>query len=356
MRSKGIARTVHLLVPGVLTRLGEWAQAYGEVARVPELERLLARAQGRASPGCGFEETLCAVMGLAAATDSDLPLGALRRYGLSGEQDGGFFLAADPVHLRADISQLFLVDSAHLDITEAEGAALVSAFNEHFTEQGLRLEKTARDAWHVALAQPEPLRTHPLRTVMGRAINAYLPTGTRRSFWQGLLNEVQMLFHSAAVNRQRESQGALPINSLWLYGAGSLPEKPRGDAQAVTAIWADDPLAHGVARWADVEASALPANVDTVLRGARQGTGVVCLEQLQAPASYNDLAAWEGAMNTLERDWFGPLNAALKGGALGECHLHDCAGQGFVVRAGGAWRFLKKVKPLYTFANPEGPR
>ena len=53
----------------------------------------------------------------------------------------------------------------------------------------------------------------------------YLPTGKDGKQWHTVLNEMQILLHTAQVNIERERRGDLPINSLWFWGSGRLPQE-----------------------------------------------------------------------------------------------------------------------------------
>ena len=46
--------------------------------------------------------------------------------------------------------------------------------------------------------------------------------------WYRLINEIQMFMHGHEINQKRLENGLLPINSLWCWGGGQLPE-PRGN-------------------------------------------------------------------------------------------------------------------------------
>src|SRR2546421_398768 len=58
-----------------------------------------------------------------------------------------------------------------------------------------------------------------------------------------LLNEAQMVLHTLPVNESRESRGEPPINSVWLWGAGSAPAVAAPPWQSVSAA---EPLALGL--------------------------------------------------------------------------------------------------------------
>ena len=45
--------------------------------------------------------------------------------------------------------------------------------------------------------------------------------------WRALLNESQIVLHNHPINAVREARGAVAVNSLWFWGAGTLPDSVR---------------------------------------------------------------------------------------------------------------------------------
>ena len=62
-------------------------------------------------------------------------------------------------------------------------------------------------------------------SVLGKAANPYIEQSRLILPWYKLLNEMQMFMHQHEVNRDRIGRGLLPINSLWFWGAGSMPQR-----------------------------------------------------------------------------------------------------------------------------------
>jgi hypothetical protein len=60
---------------------------------------------------------------------------------------------------------------------------------------------------------------------------------------------------------------------------------------------------------------------------------------------YADIEAWLEALQALEADWFAPLLAALRDGALATLEIHPCKGRSFHVTRGGLRRFWKPLRP-----------
>jgi hypothetical protein len=178
------------------------------------------------------------------------------------------------------------------------------------------------ERWYVRLRDMPALRTTPLAAARGRDIDALLPAGDADRQWHRLLNEMQMLLYQHAVNDAREMRGALPVNSVWLWGAGryaALPRRPYGRVRS------RDPLAAGLGIASGAAIMPLPDDATQWLRGApADGVELIVLDPLAVPASYGDAHAWRTRLEELERDWFAPLLAALRAGRVGMLTLHAC--------------------------------
>jgi hypothetical protein len=240
----------HLLVPGLLGPLANTADA-ARVPRLPAVERLLARADR--SPGRrGFTEQACALFGLQQGDRGELPTGALLYALDAAARPNGWVLQADPVHLRPDGDRLLLFDAGRLDVAPAEAARYVGAFNDHFAADGLRLAAPTPSRWFLLTDRDPGIATVPLHEAAGRDMNRSLPTGERRRFWVGLLNEVQMLFHQLGEDTAREHPDRPSISGIWLSGGGRMPslssavfQRTDADGGLVDALFAACPAQGG---------------------------------------------------------------------------------------------------------------
>mgnify|MGYP006919303059 FL=1 len=53
----------------------------------------------------------------------------------------------------------------------------------------------------------------------------FLPYGQDALKWHSFINELQMFLYSDPVNKKREQNNQLPINTIWFSGGGTFPEK-----------------------------------------------------------------------------------------------------------------------------------
>lgn len=195
--------------------------------------------------------------------DAHLPLAALRRLGeadAAATEPGSHWLCADPVNLSFAREHLLLHPFADDALGIDEAATLITALNELFTDLG-HFEACTPTRWYLRLKQPTEVTLYALDDVIGRPIKHFLPEGKDARLWQRTMNEAQIVLHNHAASQAREAAGKRPVNSLWLWGAGTLTQNPRAPAQAVQAT---DPLSLGMARRgreADAEAAEVEIDV-----------------------------------------------------------------------------------------------
>ncbi|HEX9184078.1 MAG TPA: hypothetical protein VF876_12550 [Burkholderiales bacterium] len=278
-----------------------------EATRLPALELLLARGRALAADTQSYAEWLAEAFGV-----EPLPAGALT----AGAE--GFWLRADPVHLRLMRDRIVLVPVSGLRAEEA--GALVATLNRHF-EGRHEFRAPHPDAWAMR-AEPAALEAREPQALAGADVDANLPGAP----WTALLTEIQMALHEHPVNEARE----LAVNSVWLWGAGALP---RSAAAPWRSVSADDPLARGLARLAGIAARESARSAEDWFAGL--------------PEDGRHLVVLEGSAAELEQAWFTPLLAALRSGRVGMVTLHvPGAGISVETTRGDLRRFWRRPRAL----------
>lgn len=279
---------------------------------------MLARAARRGTRH--LHDCVAPLFGLAAAAVAE---GPFTRLADGGKSDAGWWLRADPVHLAPDRDQLVLMPQSVLEVAHAETQALAEAFNKVFGVDGWHLEFPHPVRGYLRAPEALDVLTHDPAPFVGGAVFAGMPSGPDGARLKLLMNELQMLFHTHAVNTAREEAGRPPINSLWFWGGGALPA---ATGKAPRQIVSDLPLVQGLARWAGTEAQA-----------PKPGAHIEA-------SSLIALAA--GDVEGLDRDWFGPLFGALKSGRIGHIDLHLGGLGDFSLDRSGARNFWRRGRPL----------
>jgi len=336
----------HLLLPDLFWPERDFPDIYREL-ELPALQRLLARGRR----GAGEAETESAEAWLCqyfqVDKEGDWPAAPYCLLADGGEPGKHHWLRADPVHLKLEGGRLILAASGVFSISQQEAESLADSLNAHFSADGLVFYPLRPDRWYLRVERAPALETTALPEAAGRSIDALLPRGADAAAWRARLNEMQMLLHGHAVNDARERAGALPINSVWLWGGGNLADSATTPCNAV---WSGDPFAAGLARAARVAARPLPGDAAELLRtGASSGVNLVLLDGLRAAAQYGDAHGWRTALQQLERDWFAPLLQALRQERVGMLSLHapgPAGGLSVELAKGDLHRFWRRVKPL----------
>lgn len=330
-----------LLVPELFWPAAAGTEPYRGLS-VPALETLLARGARSRAGGVSLEHWLGAAHGLPA----DLPLAPYSLRGDGMEPGDGWWLRADPVHLKVHGDRLVLADASRLDLEPDEAGQYVETLNRHFAADGIIFFAPVPQRWYAKVAGEPQLGTPPTAEVAGRSVAPFLPAGDAGARWRSTLNEIQMLLHEHPCSGAREASGRLPVNSVWLWGAG----RARRISTAYGALWGDHPLVTGLAFSSGAIARPLP-DARTLLDARERGPQLVVLPL--PTTAYGDLGQWRGALAELEQEWFQPLLEALRSGTLESLALHGLGADfswSSTVRPRDLWRFWRPRRPLHAYA------
>lgn len=341
-----------LLVPGLLGPLDPTAEWLRELPELAALERLLGRAQVRTERANTLEKVLTEFLRPSLRPGAVFPAAPLSYFADKDRRPSGSVIRADPVHLRADRDRALLFGSRLLALQAAEAQQLVASFNTHFVTEGLTLELGTTERWYMRFASPLDLRTTPLDDVLGRDVTAYLPAGEDAPKWRRILNETQMLFHAHPVNEVRQSRGMPAVNSLWLWGNGTLPTSFENKY-----VWlsGEDPSLVGLAKLAGCERVKPPQNADGWQQSAKLGGDYLHFDRrLRDHLAHGELAEWSASLAQLENDWFAPLLYHLRKGRLASLRIAPADGRSFLITKAGLRRFWRSTRDLrdYRVSDP----
>lgn len=319
---------LHFLLPDFLPPLRKIGADLLQGLELPALGKLAARGSLSREPTQYMENWLLGRFGLPAGAPAPY---CLLAEGVEPRRD--YWLHADPVHLGLQRTGLTVSDLFELDGDEAD--ALVASLNAHFVADGLEFFAPHPRRWYGKSARPIPPARSLAEARGGPAEHNPFPGDG--GHWQRTLSEIQMLLHAHPVNAARQERGALPVNSLWLWGGGTL-ETP--SARPFAAVLADDPLARGLHLAAGGEPQPLSGTLPA------GGATLVVEESLRLPAAYGDFAAWRDALWGMEARWFAPLLHALERSEIAALALHfPDSGLRLDIRGGDLWKVWRR-RPL----------
>ena len=168
------------------------------------------------------------------------PMAAMSRQSDVGDARGGTWLRADPVHVRPDINGVRLMAWGNLELSMDEAGEFLQPLRPLFGDAGYLLSAPVSDRWYLMLPPDAPFPAFSTPTEgLGEDLLAHLPDGAQARRWRVLLTEAQVLLHNHPRNAQRIAEGLLPVNSVWFWGGGRLPDAVRTPATAAVSMDAE---------------------------------------------------------------------------------------------------------------------
>ena len=288
---------------------------------LPALQTLIAKADAFPAKQNDFYHTASYLF----HQPTTLPIAAtLANTYLSECNSNEFWLKVDPVQMIPDRDSLVLIAGKHLAIKEAESKALLSAFNEHFKDDGVALLWGDELNWFLSIKQPVDIKTTLLDKVDHQPLNAHLPTGNASQYWRQLMNETQMLFFNHSVNIERRNKGQPEINSVWVWGEGKLSSdmiKVRTNAEVCSQHAYLQALANVSGANLMNTMNACKTfhdfkNVADQQKNKDVDSYLVMLDEVFLHIDSCTMDEWRDLLLKLEENWFKPLLQALKDGEI----------------------------------------
>jgi hypothetical protein len=257
------------------------------------------------------------------------PAAAVTRQRDAGDAALAAWLRADPAYVRPDINGARLLAYGEaLALSREEVDELLRPLRPLFGDAGFPIDAPTPSRWYLRLPQQARLPAfNGPDEALGADLFEHLPEGPEGRRWRALLSEAQVVLHNHPVNQKRISTGKAPVNSLWFWGAGALPDHVTA---SFSAIFSDDDAVQAFATLAKATAMPLPPRW-----GAGGGDRVFDLRHMR------DLAL-------LQSQWVEPMLRDLQAGALGAAWLDFADGARFALRARQRWRFWRR--PLHSIA------
>jgi len=262
------------------------------------------------------------------------PVAAASRQRDAGDAANAAWLRADPAYLRPDINGARLLSYGEaLGLTPADAAALLKPLKPLFGDAGFPIDAPVPTRWYLRLPTGAKLPDFtPPEQALGADLFDELPQGPEGRRWRSLLSEAQVVLHNHPLNAQRVAAGFAPVNSLWFWGAGTLPDRVQS---SYAHIASDDETITALASLGGLEVAAQPTSWN-----GRANAGNTLIDLRDA----RDL-------QPLERDWFAPLLKAVGNGELKQLRFEFDDGARYDIARSQRWRFWRK--PLASFVGAD---
>ena len=257
------------------------------------------------------------------------PVAAITRQRDAGDAALSAWLRADPAYVRPDINGARLLAYGDaLALTQEEVAELLRPLRPLFGDTGFTLDAPTPSRWYLRLPREARLPAFDSPDeALGADLFEHLPEGPEGRRWRTLLSEAQVILHNHPVNERRAAAGKPPVNSLWFWGASTLPDHV---TTTHSAIFSDDEAIRAFAMAAKAAAMPLPARY-----GTAGGERLFDLRHVRD-------------LSQLQAEWIEPLLRDVQTRQVSSATLDFADGAGFVLRAGQRWRFWRR--PLRSIA------
>ncbi len=244
---------------------------------------------------------------------ADLPVGAFLAT-LKGYPKGSSYCLASPIECYADQKTVYIVNKASLSADDQN--KIVATLNHFLQQDGIKLEIIAEGLWLFEMKHHTDVMMRSLDEVLGKSMDAQLPTGIDEIYWRRLLTECQMLLSQTI--------------SVWFWGNGvdNIQLKTHFDG-----IYTDDLILKAKAHNAGVKTNNLPTAWTTSMLGDHH--------LLITPT---DVVGFE-------EKWLSPLLRALKSGVIQTLTLKIDEQTEYVLARRHCYYFWKKVKPITAFIS-----
>ena len=340
--------TINLYLPGIWALL---RHAGNEIlAEMPSLQLLLNRCDSLTENSLESEAHLLSCLGWQADEEIDVPIAALEQLAENGaSEDSTFWFRADPVNLQEDQNYLMMGYPSELNLGLDEATAMAESINQHFAEDGWRIEVLDAQCWYLNLDNSPAIHTTAAWRAMGRDVFNLMPAGKDSAQWHAWLMEVQMLLFGHPANEARIVQGLAPVSGLWLWGGGELPVlSPPGKLL----LRGDSLFLQGVSRQSGCEIKGLPRDMSEVLTEMPANTEqLIMLDHARTALQTGDLDQGVSALKKLEKEVFQPLLSLLRSKQLNKLLVIDAPGYVLDASAGGMKKWWRRRQFFFEEKN-----
>jgi len=317
-----------------------------DLPSVPALDWFLTKGSQQTIKQNSASYTLCELFGLSSK-QGDHPVAAISRLSDDNQHPEGLWLRADPVHVSADRDGLILIDHNRFTLSQHDALALAASINPLLEPYGMTLEVPVATRWYLRVHHDYALKTMPIDSVIGKDILPFMPTGDDRINLIQLMNDIQMTLHESDVNKKREQEKEMTINSLWFWGYGELPKII--DRQW-SFVMSDEILAKGLSMVAATPFENLPESYKDIEDKGSSYNGLLVFNSFQKFSYYHDLEGWLEALLSVESNWFSDLLNALKRKKLDQLIIRTDVNS-IALDSHSRYKIWKKKQSLHSFKN-----
>lgn len=336
-------RKLTLFIPGFFGPVSETHS--GITPNVPAIEKYFRFSKSNSIQTTGFTQTLFQLFGFPNQ-DHDYPVAAVTRLVDDDHDLEGIWMRADPVHLRPERDAVVLLDNSSFNLEKHEALIFVADLQQVFTERDIELEAPTNNRWYIKLKQLPEISTTPIHEVVGKDIDKNPAIGDNKVLWDQLSNEAQMSLHNCPLNDEREQRGELPVNGVWLWGAGELPKSKK---QFWSRVFADEVTTQGLSILTGAPYGDLADSLEALINQTDEEDDILAVISFGLRhQQYFDHNGWQDFLGYLEEEWFAEIENLIKQNELDELILLTGENK-LTVTKSSYKKFWRRKKPFLTY-------
>ena len=321
-----------LVIPGLCGPLPELSELK-QSQSLQSIISLLAKAKKHKTNLISYPEQLCSLLGVEGHSIASAELALLAH---EIDNEGCYWMHADPVHMMADVDHVLLYDSKSLKLSMDESESLVSNLNNHFKSDGVEFVIADANQWFVKSNKKLSVTTNPLSNAVMQNINQLMPHGQDSVFCKQLMNESQMLLFNSQVNHSRENEGLLTANSVWLWGEGVLAQPHKSSIQH---CFGDNVLLQGLSKHHGIDNSSLTLAESFNSQIDVSKSNLIVIDDLMSACDYGDIPSWQATFEPVYEVLMPLIEYALSHGLC--VRVYPCNGYQYDIYKTSKYQFWK---------------
>jgi len=335
---------ITVFVPGLFTSFAEISLPDIDRQACPSIVRILSKASRHAIPPVDAEHWLYQQF-TGGKESTNIPVAAITALQDGLDSHEGYWMRADPVYLYPDTHSLVLQDPEQLKLSTDEVRSITEMITPLFGDYDAQLITPHTRRWYLYFEDGEPeISCTPLHEALSKPVNRFLPEGREKRRWHTLFNEIQMLLNQSEINRQREVRRMPPVNSLWFWGEGRLPDDLESPCDLCIG---NDDLLKGLCLATDTDYEELSHNA---LENVSVSQSALVFDgRLQHATRLSRPELWLHALQAIEEETIAPL---LKGLEQGRYKILTLLDAGHSYQCGrpqlkAFWKPVRKLSQLF---------
>ena len=263
-----------------------------------------------------------------------------------------WIMRIDPCFMVADRDQLVLAKTGDMDLSLQEAKQLAEEIKQFYSQCNEEIFWTIKvlsaERWYLISDKPITIDSVPPEKVLGQSVKPYLfrAKNKEQREWLNLFNEFQMILHQSPINKIRQKNNKLPINSLWFWGQSEYTSLESKQNKSLR-LYSHSAVAKGLAFIHGGESADLPEHYLASPNDSHHCIYVI--DDFSRALQNKDIFQWVGLLEAFEQNYLVPILHDIKAGHISHLELISPTGRKLLITKKLLARWWKKKKIFINF-------